>query len=147
MPKRPEHADIHQLAERGGVAMFIAAALMDEEVRAMLSARWGTGTTLQTLSDEIGIGSYRLRRILDGDAATDAETASLYAWAPSQPGVYVGPETVAVALLARWGFGAKAGPLRTRLVASIRLAYERTGLRLPPFVYQSLEAAGPAKKR
>jgi hypothetical protein len=147
MSKRPEHDDIHELAARGGVAMFIAGALLDEEVRAMLRARWGTGTTLATLEREIGIGIYRVRRILDGDAATDEETQALYAWAQTQPGVYVGPETVAVALLARWGFGSKAGPLRTRLVASIKLAYERTGLRLPPFVYQSLEAAEPAKKR
>jgi len=146
MPERPEHEDIHELAERGGVAQFIAAALLDEEVRGMLRARWGTGTTLRTLADETGVGIWRVRRILEGDAATDAETASLYDWARTQPGVYVGPETVAVAILARWGFGSKAAPLRRRLVASIKLAYERTGLRLPPFVYQSLEAAEPAKK-
>jgi hypothetical protein len=147
MPEQPGHEDIHGLAARGGVAMFIAAALLDEEVRGMLRARWGTGTTIRALADETGVRHFRVRRILEGDAARDDETAALYEWAHTQPGVYVGPETLAVAILARWGFGAKAGPLRVALVRAVADVYRGTGLSLPPFVYQSLEAAEPAKKR
>lgn len=68
--------------------------------------------------------------MLDGDAATDAETAALYEWASTQPAVYVGPETVAVALLARWGFGAKGGAAPAGAGRAITLTYKRNGLAL-----------------
>jgi hypothetical protein len=81
--------------------------LLDEvhlaELRAIVSAHLGEeGSSLRNLSKQLHMSPGRLRSFLSGSHLRERVWEKIAEWCAGKPSPDVGPETVAVGLLARW---------------------------------------------